>query len=170
MLYFRVWKSHIVNCSKNYCFVLFWNVHPKSCHGHAAAQDLLNPIHPHLFLPFVSAFKFNHPVSSLYPEVALLLVMFLVLSKPCWYVTTDSRDHTWALIKHQFRWKCKGSHTQFDTRVSICLCLHSFFFVNVPAICLLFILAITCYQDSYSHFCYDDIGKTWNNNLVGVHM
>lgn len=56
-------------------------------------QHMLDPFDPHLFVPFVSAFKLNYPISSSYCKIGHLLVILRLTSRPCWDVTIYIRDY-----------------------------------------------------------------------------
>lgn len=118
----------------------------KSCHVGLTIQHVLNPLYPHSFVTFISAFKFNYPVTSFYPKVSPLLSVLLPLSScPCWDVMVDSRDYTCMHNIAWFRGQGLGNKINCFVNMGTVFFLHFFFFVNVPAICLLFILATTYY-------------------------
>lgn len=60
------------------------------------AKKLLNPFYPHLLLPFVFAFEFNHPFNCFYPEVGSPLDHFVYSSSsiiPFRYISAYSIDN-----------------------------------------------------------------------------
>lgn len=67
----------------------------KSSHMYTAMQHLLDSFNPHLFFPFISAFKFNYSIGSLYTKVSLLLIGFFSLSsRPRRDIRVDSSNYT----------------------------------------------------------------------------
>ena len=119
-----------------------------------AIQHMLDPLSPHVFISFTSAFKFYYSVNCFYPKISHVFTsIFPLPSGPCWCVIVDPRDYT---CNHSFLNTVDRGQKQQQIRLflGMRLCLHFFVLVNVPAMCLLFILATTC-----SHFQFEYVFK-----------
>lgn len=122
------------------------------CYFCTATQHILDTLNPNLFVVFTSTFKFYYPVHCFYSKISLLFAaVFLLPSSPSWDVSTDSSDYICHFRPYlNMVDRVNGKNKQvLRIRVS----LHFFFFVNVPAICLLFSLATTCHKCLSDKYC-----------------